>query len=81
MPGSLGLLLPIIFEAVVEVTFGANGGSGGFVQFSFLCCDGTADIIQESDYGSSTACVQVSTIVEDFGSGYFVVGGTCTDAC
>ena len=64
-----------------EVTFGATGGSGGFVQFSFLCCDGTADIIQESDFGTSTACVQTSTIVEDFGSGFFTIGGACTDAC
>ena len=64
-----------------DVTFGANGGSGGFVEFSFLCCDGTADIIQESDYGTSTACVQVSTIVEEDGNGFFTVGGPCTTSC
>ena len=64
-----------------DVTFGANGGSGGFVRFSFLCCDGTADEIQEEDYATSTACVQVNTIVEEEGNGYFVVGGPCTTAC
>ena len=64
-----------------DVTFFASGGSGGFVEFSFVCCDGSTDIIQESDYGSSTACVQVSTIVQTSGNGGYTVGGTCTTAC
>ena len=64
-----------------EVDFYATGGSGAFVQFSFLCCDGTPDIIQESDFGQSTACVQPSTIVRDFGTGGFTIGGTCSTAC
>ena len=64
-----------------EVDFYASGGSGGFVEFSFLCCDGTPDIIQESDYGVSTACVQPSTIVRTAGSGGYTIGGTCSTSC
>ena len=64
-----------------EVDFYATGGSGAFVEFSFLCCDGSNDIIQESDFGSSTACVQPSTIVRTAGSGGYTIGGVCTSAC
>ena len=68
-------------QACREVTFYASGGSGAFAEFSFLCCDGTSDTIQTSDYATETACVQVVTIVEGAGSGGYTVGGTCTTAC
>ena len=64
-----------------EVTFYSSGGSGSYVRFTFLCCDGTSDEIIEEDFGSSTACVQTNTIVEEEGSGGYVIGGACTDPC
>ena len=64
-----------------QVDFYADGGSGAFVEFSFLCCDGTSERIEVSDFASYSYCVQVATIVEEFGNGSYSVGGTCTTSC